>query len=73
MAGTRETRSWWWEPTNEKRPGMDPGRLLFAHRKEVVVMRQIKLDVAVTIDHRFVLAVALGLVAVLTTVLLLKK
>jgi len=52
---------------------MDPGRLLFAHRKEVVVMRQIKLDVAVTIDHRFVLAVALGLVAVLTTVLLLKK
>jgi hypothetical protein len=36
-------------------------------------MRQIKLNVAITIDHRFVIAFALGLVAVLTTVLLLKK
>jgi len=34
-------------------------------------MLQIKLNVAVTVDHRFVLAVALGLV--LGTVLLLKK
>lgn len=49
---------------------LDPGRLLFAHRKEVVSMRQIKLDVAIRIDHRFVFAVALGLVAVLGIVLL---
>ncbi len=33
-------------------------------------MRQIKLTVAITIDHRFVLAVALGVVAVLGIVLL---
>ena len=36
-------------------------------------MRQIRLNVAITIDHRFVLAFALGLVFVLGTVLLLKK
>jgi hypothetical protein len=36
-------------------------------------MRQIKLHVAVTIDHRFVLAIAVGLVSVLGIVLLLKK
>jgi hypothetical protein len=36
-------------------------------------MRQIRLTVAITIDHRFVLAVALGLVSVLGIVLLLKK
>lgn len=34
-------------------------------------MRQIKLTVAVTIDHRFVIAVALCLVVVLGIVLLL--
>ena len=36
-------------------------------------VRQIKLHVAATIDHRFVLAVAVGLVSVLGIVLLLKK
>lgn len=33
-------------------------------------MRQIRLNVAITIDYRFVLAVALGLVSVLGIVLL---
>ncbi len=36
-------------------------------------MRQIKLNVAITVDHRFVLALALGLVSVLGIVLLLNK
>ena len=58
-----ETRSWWWESTNEKRPGFNPGRLLFAHRKEVVAMKQLRLNVAITIDYRFVLAVRLALFA----------
>jgi hypothetical protein len=57
---TGERDPWQWESAKEKRPGHDPGHLLFAHRKEVVSMRQIRLDVAIRIDHRFVLAVALG-------------
>ena len=36
-------------------------------------MRQIRLSVAITIDHRFVLALALCLVSVLGIVLLLKR
>ena len=66
-------RSWSWESTNEKRPGFDPGRLLSAHRKEVVEMRQLRLSVAITIDHRFVLALSFGVVALTATVLLLLR
>jgi len=51
MAGRRVTRSWWRESTKEKRPGHDPGRLLFAHRKEVVAMKQLRLNVAVTVGR----------------------
>jgi len=55
-----------------KRPGFDPGPLLFAHRKGVVAMKQLRLSV-VTIDHRFVLAVAFGVASLTSIVLLLKK
>jgi len=36
-------------------------------------MKQLRLNVAITIDYRFVLAVAFGVVCLTTTVLLLKK
>ena len=47
-----------------------PGRLLSAHRKEVVAMKQLRLNVAITVDYRFVLALSFGLVAVIAIVLL---
>ncbi len=50
-----------------------PGRLLSAHRKEVVVMKQLRLSVAITVEYRFVLALSFGVAALTTIVLLLKK
>ena len=56
-----------------KTPRRNPGRLLYAHRKEVVAMKQLRLNVAITVDYRFVLAMAFGVVSLTTIVLLLKK
>src|SRR3954447_15613229 len=65
---------WWWESTNRKRPGLQPGAFLFAPtERRWCPMRQIRFNVAITIDHRFVLAVSLGLVSVLGIVLLLLR
>ena len=36
-------------------------------------MKQLRLNVAITIDYRFVLAIAFGVVSLTITVLLLKK
>jgi len=54
-------------------PVGSPGRLLSAHRKEVVAMKQLRLNVAITVDYRFALAVAFGVVSLTTIVLLLKQ
>ena len=36
-------------------------------------MKQLRLDLAITVDYRFVLALAFGVVSLTATVLLLKK
>ncbi len=46
---------------------------MFAHRKEVVAMKRLQLNVAITVDYRFVLAMAFGVVSLTAIVLLLKK
>ena len=67
------TTSWWWESAKDNAPAR-PGALLFyAHRKEVVEMKQLRLSLAITVEYRFVLALSLGVVAMTATVLLLKK
>jgi hypothetical protein len=56
-----------------KTPRSPRGVLLSAHRKEVIAMKQIRLNVAIAIDYRFVLALTFGLAALVAVVLLLTK
>ncbi len=49
------------------------GAFSYAHRKEVMAMKQKKLTVSIRIDDRFLTAAVLGLAVVVIVLLLLKK